>query len=96
MFFSLSFLSAKVWPSMIPSIKESPTKKIILLHLLQNQNGNNVASQDVPICWDGVINYWVEWDCGSWVWDLVRREPTLWSSAFPGQSLGIQVYGSCI
>jgi len=27
--------------------------------------------------WDGVIDYWVEWDCDDWVRDLVRREPAL-------------------
>jgi NAD-dependent histone deacetylase SIR2 len=27
--------------------------------------------------WDGVIDYWVEWDCDAWVGDLVKRQPTL-------------------
>ncbi|KAL2143198.1 hypothetical protein VTI28DRAFT_276 [Corynascus sepedonium] len=25
-------------------------------------------------CWDGVIDYWVEWDCDAWVGDLVERQ----------------------
>jgi NAD-dependent histone deacetylase SIR2 len=27
--------------------------------------------------WDGVIDYWVEWDCDVWVRDLVDRNPAL-------------------
>lgn len=27
--------------------------------------------------WDGVIDYWVEWDCDAWVEDLAERRPTL-------------------
>lgn len=27
--------------------------------------------------WDGVIDYWVEWDCDAWVGDLVKRQPAL-------------------
>lgn len=28
--------------------------------------------------WDGIIDYWVEWDCDSWVKDLKMRNPE-WS-----------------
>lgn len=27
--------------------------------------------------WDGVIDYWVKWDCDAWVTDLVKRQPAL-------------------
>jgi NAD-dependent histone deacetylase SIR2 len=27
--------------------------------------------------WDGVIDYWVDWDCDAWVGDLVKRQPAL-------------------
>jgi NAD-dependent histone deacetylase SIR2 len=27
--------------------------------------------------WDGVIDYWVEWDCDAWVEELVRRQPAI-------------------
>jgi hypothetical protein len=27
--------------------------------------------------WNGVIDYWVEWDCDAWVGDLVERQPAL-------------------
>lgn len=27
--------------------------------------------------WDGVIDYWVEWDCDNWVRDLVGRQSAL-------------------
>ncbi|KAK0728707.1 DHS-like NAD/FAD-binding domain-containing protein [Lasiosphaeria miniovina] len=27
--------------------------------------------------WDGVIYYWVEWDCDAWVRDLMGRQPAL-------------------
>ena len=27
--------------------------------------------------WDGVIDYWVEWDCDAWVKDLMGRQPAL-------------------
>jgi NAD-dependent SIR2 family protein deacetylase len=30
-----------------------------------------------PESWDSVIDYWVEWDCDSWVKDLVERQPAL-------------------
>ena len=26
---------------------------------------------------DGVIDYWVEWDCDAWVGDLAERQPAL-------------------
>ncbi|KAK4095786.1 DHS-like NAD/FAD-binding domain-containing protein [Parathielavia hyrcaniae] len=29
--------------------------------------------------WDGVIDYWVEWDCDAWVQDLTGRQPALCS-----------------
>ena len=27
--------------------------------------------------WNGVIDYWVEWDCDTWVRDLTERQPVL-------------------
>ena len=27
--------------------------------------------------WDGVVDYWVEWDCDAWVADLMERQPAL-------------------
>jgi NAD-dependent histone deacetylase SIR2 len=35
--------------------------------------------------WDGVIDYWVEWDCDAWVRDLVVRQPAL--SARDGEGM---------
>ncbi|KAK3370951.1 DHS-like NAD/FAD-binding domain-containing protein [Lasiosphaeria ovina] len=31
--------------------------------------------------WDGVIDYWVEWDCDAWVQDLTDRQPALCSGS---------------
>ncbi|KAK0655313.1 DHS-like NAD/FAD-binding domain-containing protein [Cercophora newfieldiana] len=33
--------------------------------------------------WDGVIDYWVEWDCDTWVHDLTNRQPALCSGSMP-------------
>ena len=33
--------------------------------------------------WDGVIDYWVEWDCDAWVQDLTNRQPALCSGSIP-------------
>jgi len=27
--------------------------------------------------WEGVVDYWVEWDCDAWVGDLMKRQPAL-------------------
>ena len=27
--------------------------------------------------WDGVVDYWVEWDCDARVGDLIERQPAL-------------------
>ncbi|KAL2015242.1 hypothetical protein VTK56DRAFT_6038 [Thermocarpiscus australiensis] len=27
--------------------------------------------------WNGVIDYWVKWDCDTWVGDLMKRQPAL-------------------
>lgn len=31
------------------------------------------------VSWDGVIDYWVDWDCDAWVRDLMDRRPELCS-----------------
>ena len=33
--------------------------------------------------WDGVIDYWVKWDCDAWVRDLIGRQPELCSGLMP-------------
>lgn len=29
--------------------------------------------------WSSILDYWVEWDCDSWVLDLKGRKPSMWS-----------------
>jgi NAD-dependent histone deacetylase SIR2 len=35
--------------------------------------------------WNGVIDYWVEWDCDTWVQDLVGRQSALHCGNHGGQ-----------
>ena len=45
-------------------------------------------------CWNGVIDYWVEWDCDDWVWDLVCREPALRWGDNEGRQVRDRVLGT--
>jgi len=49
--------------------------------------------------WDGVIDYWVDWDCDAWVRDLIDRRPELCSPTdlidLTGEGEHMKVMASC-
>jgi NAD-dependent SIR2 family protein deacetylase len=54
-----------------------------------HRNGGIVVSVSLTeaakvVCWGGVIDYWVEWDCDAWVRDLERRNPGVWLQSAAG------------
>ncbi|GAB1311950.1 NAD-dependent deacetylase hst3 [Madurella fahalii] len=38
-----------------------------------------------PKSWNGVVDYWVKWDCDAWVRDLMRHQPALCSGNREGR-----------
>lgn len=48
------------------AVHERPAGKVVFVNLTEPAKS-----------WDGVIDYWVEWDCDTWVMDLVKLQPIL-------------------
>lgn len=42
--------------------------------------------------WDGVIDYWIEWDCDTWVRDLMGRQPALCCGNHEGKKVRDHVF----